>query len=141
MKQFLKHIPYLFLILLLVTTTGCKDDDEEQAGPETAAMLSNGAWIGTTVIEDGENVTEQYAAQNQDIRKLEIVFTNNGRVTSTYNDGRPEAGTWKLVNDNKAILFMENTPNEMEGKILVLTETDFRVKNDGIDLELRFVKK
>lgn len=106
-----------------------------------ATLLADGVWVGSAAIEGGENKTEEFASQNQDIRKLEIVFNKNGTVTETYNNGRPSSGTWKLINNDTAILFMENTPNEREGEILLLTENQLRIKSDAINLELHFVKK
>lgn len=126
-------------VLLLIASVSCDKDNETV--PDRIFLLTNGTWIGSAAYENGTNKTEEFAAQDNDIRKLEVVFNRNGRVTSVYNEGRPETGTWKLTNNENAILFLENTPNEVEGEILLLTESDFRVKDNASGLELRFVKK
>ena len=131
---------YLAIILLAISFWSC-DDDNDPTAPDTVALLTNGVWVGTQVFENGDNKTEAYAEQNLDIRKLEIVFNNNERVTATYNDGTPDVGSWRLINDSKAILFQENTPDEKTGDIIVLTESAFRIKDNQAGLEMHFVKK
>lgn len=139
MKGLLNYY-YLCFALVLLTTVSC-DKDKKEAGPDTMFLLTNGTWVGTAAYENSTNKTEEFAAQGNDIRLLEVVFNSNGRVTSVYKQGRPETGTWKLINDESTILFLENTPNEVRGEILLLTANDFRVKDNVSGLELRFVKK
>jgi hypothetical protein len=139
MREILKYY-YIGILLMLFITVSC-DKDKKETGPNTMFLLTNGTWVGSAAYENGTNKTEEFAAQNNDIRLLEVVFSTNGRVTSVYKQGRPETGTWKLVNNDGSILFLENTPNEVKGEILLLTENDFRVKDNVSGLELRFVKK
>lgn len=139
MKVSLKYY-YLCFVLVLFTTISC-DKDKKETGPDTVFLLTNGTWVGSAAYENGTNKTDEFAAQNNDIRLLEVVFNRNGRVTSVYKKGRPETGTWKLTNSESTILFLENTPNEVAGEILLLTANDFRVKDNVSGLELHFVKK
>lgn len=130
---------YLIAIASILGLSGCLKDKETTPSP--LAMLTSGTWIGTAAYEDGTNKTQEFADQGNDIRRFEVTFNSNGRVTSVHKEGRPENGTWKFTNNNNSILFMENTPHELEGEIIVLTNDQFRVKNETVRMELHFVKK
>ena len=134
-----KALIYLLSLLLLLNFTGC--DEKSSITPSNTALLTSGTWIGTAVYESGDNMTQQYADQNLDIRKLEVTFSTNGSVSAVYNNGRPDVGTWKFIDDESAIMFQENTPDEQSGEIIELSETDFRIIDHDADLEMHFVKK
>lgn len=145
-KQFLIILSISFLITI-VEFTACKKEEQ----PKTASeFLTEGNWIISAITIDpgmdmgtGSPVTDMYPYLEEcslddimDFQSNGTIQMDAGAIKCDPNDPQREnLGSWTLSNNNSTLTISDPLLGPIEGTVLILNATTFKMRNQFEDLD------
>jgi hypothetical protein len=87
MKTYMKNIAILVLVSVLVSGSGCKKAIEKLKEDAIVKAMTDGQWVITNFVEDGDNITTDFAG-------YKFQYYANRTVDAIKNGTLEKTGTW-----------------------------------------------
>ncbi len=146
MQKF-KSAALLFMIVLLTVPASCKKyDDGPWFSIYSRKERATGNWYFELVREDGEDLTEEYADHNLNMRRNGFLYWIQGYRGNNPWDTYGIQGEWKFINSDRQIEMFFNVGVREEftlvWDITRLAYADMRLERyeDGKKIEWRLWK-